>query len=45
MWKDYFQFLTLRSTKLRINFASNSFDKLIQLILVEPHIYDLDMEK
>ena len=42
MWKDDFQFLTLLSTKLRNTLAPNSLDKLMQLISMEPHIYDLD---
>ena len=37
-----FQFLTLLSTKLRNTLAPNSLDKLMQLISMEPHIYDLD---
>ena len=45
MWKDDFQFLTLLSTKLRNTLAPNSLDKLIQLISMEPHVYDLDMAK
>ena len=42
MWKDDFQFLTLLLTKLRNTLAPNSLDKLMQLISMEPHIYDLD---
>ena len=45
MWKDDFQFLTLLSTKLRNTLAPNSLDKLMQLISMEPHIYDLDRGK
>ena len=45
MWKDYFSFLTPVSTKLQNNLVPNSLDKLMQLISVEPHIYDLDMKK
>ena len=41
MWKVDFQFLTLLSTKLQNTLAQNSSDKLMQLISVEPHIFDL----
>ena len=41
MWKDDFQFLTLFLTKLRNTLVSNSLDKLMQLILMEPHIFNL----
>ena len=40
MWKDDFQFLTLL-IKLQNALVPNS-DKLMQLISIEPHIYDLD---
>ena len=39
---DDFQFLTLLSTKLRNTLAPNPLDKLMELISMEPHIYDLD---
>ena len=42
MWKDDFQFLTLLLIKLRNALVPNSLDKLMQLISMEPHIYDLD---
>ena len=42
MWKYDFQFLTLLSTKLQNTLVPNSLDKLMQLISMEPHIYDLD---
>ena len=45
MWKDDFQFLTLLSTKLRNTLAPNSLDKLMQLVSIKPHIYDLDKGK
>ena len=45
MWKDNFQFLTLLSTKLRNTLTQNSLDKLMQLILMEPHIYNLDRDE
>ena len=45
MQKDNFQFLTLLSTKLLNNLASNSLEKLMYLISMEPRIYDLDIEK
>ena len=45
MWKDDFQFLTLLLTKLRNTLAPNSLDKLMQLISMEPHIYDLDRDE
>ena len=45
MWKGDFQFLTLLSTKLQNNLAPKSFEKLMQLISMEPHIYNLYMEK
>ena len=45
MWKEDFQFLTLLSTKLQNNLVPNSLDKLMQLISMEPYIYDLDIEK
>ena len=41
MWKDDFQFLTLLLIKLQNALVPNS-DKLMQLISIEPHIYDLD---
>ena len=40
-----FSVLTLLSTKLRNTLAPNSLDKLMQLISMEPHIYDLDSEE
>ena len=43
--KTIFSFLTLVSTKLQNNLVPNSLDKLMQLISMEPHIYDLDMKK
>ena len=42
MWKDDFQFLTLLSTKLRKTLALNLLETLMQVISIEPHIYDLD---
>ena len=36
-----FSVLTLLSTKLRNALAPNSVDKVMQLIPMEPHIYDL----
>ena len=39
MQKDDFQFLTLLSTKPQNNLVPNSFDKLMQLISMEPHIW------
>ena len=42
MWKDDFQFLTLLSSKLRKALALNSLETLMQVISIEPHIYDLD---
>ena len=42
MWKDNFQFLTLLSTKLQNTLAPNSLEKLMQLISMEAHIYNLD---
>ena len=42
MWKNHFQFLTLLLTKLRNTSVPNSLDKLMQLISIEPHIYNLD---
>ena len=44
MWKDDFQFLTLLSTKLQ-NTLTNSLDKLMQSISMEPRTYDLNMVK
>ena len=44
MWKgDVHDDLLL--TKLRNTLAPNSLDKLMQLISMEPHIYDLDRLK
>ena len=40
-----FSVLTLLSTKLRNTLAPNSLDKLMQLISMEPHIYDLDRKE
>ena len=45
MWKDDFQFLNLLLTKLWNTLVQNSLDKLMQLISMEPHIYDLDRGK
>ena len=45
MWKDNFQFLSPLLTKLQNTLASNALDKLMQLISMEPHVYDLDMSK
>ena len=45
MQKDDFQFLTLLSTKLQNTLAPNSLDKLMQLISIEAHVYDLDRGK
>ena len=42
MWKNDFQFLTLLLTKLQNTLVPKSLDKLMQLISIEPHIYDLD---
>ena len=42
MWKVNFEFLTLLSTKLRNTLVPKSLDKLMQLISMEPHIYNLD---
>ena len=40
-----FSVLTFLSTKLRNTLVPNSLDKLIQLISMEPHIYDLNRDK
>ena len=45
MRKDDFQHLTLLSTTVRNTLAPNSLDKLMQLISMEPHIYDSDRGK
>ena len=45
MRKDVFQFLTLLRTKLRNTLEINSLDKLMQLISMDPHIYDSDRGK
>ena len=45
MWKVSFEFLTLLSTKLRNTLVPKSLDKLMQLISMEPHIYNLDMDE
>ena len=45
LWKVDFQFLTLSSTKLWNTLAPSSLDKLIQLISMEPYIFDLDKGK
>ena len=45
MWKVNFEFLTLLSTKLRNTLVPKSLDKLMQLISMEPHIYNLDMDE
>ena len=45
VWKDDFQLLTLLLTKLRNTLAPNSLYKLMQLVSVESHLYDLDRGK
>ena len=45
MGKDDFQFLNLLLTKLQNTLVPNSLDKLMELILMEPHIYNLDRDK
>ena len=40
-----FSVLTFLSTKLPNTLAPNSLDKLIQLISMKPHIYDLDRDE
>ena len=40
-----FSVLTFLSTKLWNTLAPNSLNKLMQLISLEPHIYDLDRDK
>ena len=45
MWKDDFQRLTLLSTTVQNTLAPNSLDKLMQLISMEPQIYDSDRGK
>ena len=45
MWKDDLQFLSFLLTKLRNILAPNSLDKLMQLISMEPHIYNLDRDE
>ena len=40
-----FSVLTFLSTKLGNTLAANSLDKLMQLISMEPHIYDLDRDE
>ena len=45
MWKDDFQFLIPLFTKLRNTLGPNSLHKVMQLISMEPHAYDLDMAK
>ena len=40
-----FSVLTFLLTKLRNILAPNSLDKLMQLISMKPHIYDLDWDK
>ena len=45
MWKVNFEFLTLLSTKLQNTLVPKSLDKLMQLISMEPHIYNLDMDE
>ena len=37
-----FSVFTLLLTKLRNTLVSNSLDKIMQLISMKPHIYDLD---
>ena len=45
MYKDNFQFLTLLLTKLQNTVSPNLLDKIMQLISIESHIYDLDRSK
>ena len=45
MWTDYFQFLTLLSVKLQNTLVPNLINKLMQLISMEAHIYDLDRDE
>ena len=40
-----FSVLTFLSAKLRNILEPNSLDKLMQLVSMEPHIYDLDRVK
>ena len=40
-----FSVLTFFSAKLRNILEPNSLDKLMQLILMEPHTYDLDRDE
>ena len=40
-----FSVLTFFSAKLRNMLEPNSLDKLMQLILMEPHTYDLDRDE
>ena len=40
-----FSGLTFLSTKLRKTLALNPLDKLMQLISMEPHIYDSDRDE
>ena len=41
----WFSVLTFFSAKLRNILEPNSLDKLMQLILMEPHTYDLDRDE
>ena len=41
----WFSVLTFLSTKLRNTLVPNSLDKLIQLISMEPHKYDLNRDE
>ena len=43
--EKWFSVLTFLSAKLRNTLAPNSLDKLMQLISMEPHMYDLDREE
>ena len=40
-----FSVLTFLQTKLQNTLVPNSLNKLMQLISMEPHIYDLDKDK
>ena len=40
-----FSVLTFLSAKLQNTLEPNSLDRLMQLISMEPHIYDLDRDK
>ena len=43
--EGWFSVLTFLSTELWNTLAPNSLDKLMQLISMEPHIYDLDRDE